>query len=333
VTSASRATAASIRARVPPWGIRDLVHRRWHLRWSHVALAAYIGLNVGLLLAWDMTENHKADWALWRALPDGLSSGNLYELETYIPFAWSPLMAPVMALVGWMGPIPWALVHLATVMLLRDWRLIGILLVSVGFWTNVAGGNTFTFVIVAGVLALRGSRGWAVVYLALFFLMPRPVQVPLALILVWRYPEIRVPAAALFVLYAVAVGGTGYAYDWLQTMASLGVPAWSIGPSYWLGLSWLAIGTPLGLLLLWRGHAGWAGLALSSYWVPAYLLMPLIGPLRSPALASDWQSIVRRNPLQQLVGRLGRQRPLREHVPTDIDLRPEVDVGRGAVPS
>ena len=308
--------------------VHALVHGRAHVRWSHVAVAVYIGLNVGLLLAWDIVGDHTADWALWSALPGALFSDHLYDLSTYIPYAWSPVMAPVMALVGLIGPVPWALVHIATLLLLRDWRLIGLLLVSLGFWTNVVGGNTFTFVIVAGVLALRGSRGWSLVYLALLFLMPRPVQVPLALLLVWRYPEIRVPAAGLFVVHAVAVGATGYAVDWLQAMASLGVPPWSVGPSHWLGLSWLAIGAPLGLILLWRGHPGWAGLAWSTYWVPAYLLMPLVASVRPPALASASRWDVVRVAMKDLVRRLEHQRPVPNLVPVEVDSPPEVGLAR-----
>ena len=247
-----------------------------HLSWRWVGLALYIGVNVGLLLAWDVVASHQADWILWRALPERLASGMLYHSETGLPFLWSPVLAPVIAGVGIIGPLPWAIVHLGALALLRDWRLIALVLVSLGFWTNVAGGNTFTFVFVAGVLALRGSQRWALVYLALLFLMPRPVQLPLALVLLWRLPEIRLPAAGLFVLHAIAVLLTGYAPDWIATLASLDVPSWSMGPSYWLGLWWLAIGIPLGLVLLWRGHPGWAGLAWSSYWVPAYFLMPLV---------------------------------------------------------
>jgi hypothetical protein len=204
------------------------------------------------------------------------------------------VLAPVIALVGVIGPLPWAIVHLGALALLRDWRLILLVLVSLGFWTNVAGGNTFTFVFVAGVLALRGSRRWALVYVALLFLMPRPVQLPLALVLLWRQPEIRLPAAGLFVLHAIAVLLTGYAADWIATLAALDVPSWSMGPSYWLGLWWLAIGIPLGLVLLWRGHPGWAGLAWSSYWVPAYFLMPLIEDhrrLAAPATLAEPASV------------------------------------------
>jgi len=247
--------------------------RRW-LRW--IALAFYVGINLATVFAWDLIGSHRADWNTWTAVRSGIASGTLYELPTEIPYAWSPALAPVIAVVGLIGPLPWAIVHLAALALLRDWRLIALVLVSLGFWTNVAGGNTFTFVFVAGVLALRGSRRWALVYLALLFLMPRPVQLPLALVLLWRQPEVRVPAAGLFVLHAIAVLLTGYAGEWIATLASLDVPSWSMGPSYWLGLWWLAIGIPLGLVLLWRGHPGWAGLAWSSYWVPAYFLMPLV---------------------------------------------------------
>ena len=245
-----------------------------------VVVVVYAAVNIGLLLSWDIVGSHQADWTLWEGIGTSLTSGTLYTADG-LPYLWSPLLAPVMALVGIVGLVPWAVVHVATLALLRDWRLIGLLLVSLGFWTNVVGGNTFTFVVVAAILALRGSRGWAMVYLALLFLMPRPVQVPIGLLLLWRMPEIRLPTLAVFVAHAAAVLATGYADDWLQVMVSLGVPVWSVGPSYWLGLSWLVIGVPLGLVLLWRGHPGWAGLAWTSYWLPHYFLIPMTEDRRS----------------------------------------------------
>ncbi len=50
-------------------------------------------------------------------------------------------------------------------------------------------GNTFTFVVVAAAFALRGSRFGALAFLALTALMPRPVQIPLALWLLWTRPD------------------------------------------------------------------------------------------------------------------------------------------------
>jgi hypothetical protein len=264
----------------------DPAHRRRSRRLTprHFGLALYFGLNVGLILAWGptMLATHRPDWEMWQAVWDGLRTGNLYDLGTEIPFAWSPVIAPLMAAVAALGFIPWTVINLAALALLRDWRLAAVLVLSLGFWTNVAGGNTFLFVVIAGVRAYRGSLNWAIVFFILFLVAPRPIQAPLAAWLVWRMPALRLPALGLFLAHALIVVATGYALPWIETMVSLGVPTWSMGPSFWLGFWWLAIGIPLGLVLLWQGRPGWAGLAVSSYWVPAYFLMPIVEVRKGP---------------------------------------------------
>jgi hypothetical protein len=100
---------------------------------------------------------------------------------------------------------------------------------------QLAGGNTMIFVVVAGVLAFRGSRPAAVVYLALLFLMPRPLQVPLAVWLIWKMPEIRWPALIVFVVHAAVVLASGMAGDWFANMAGHVSPLGNYGPSELIG--------------------------------------------------------------------------------------------------
>ena len=83
-----------------------------------------------------------------------------------IGFVWSPVAAWLMAGAALLGYWAWAALHVASVLLLRRPLLIGLALVSYGFWFDVAQGNTVTFVFVTGALALRGSRG-SLAYLAL----------------------------------------------------------------------------------------------------------------------------------------------------------------------
>ena len=227
------------------------------------------------MLTWDFIDGHVRDWDTWRALPAALAEGNLYALETELPYPYSPLFAPVMAGIGMIGLIPWAAISCAALMLLRDWRIIVLVLVSVGFWTNVAGGNAFTFVLVSAALALAGSHRAAIVFLVLTMLMPRPLQLPIAAVLIWRMPDIRLPVAAIFVVHGAGVLLTGYADDWIGAVVAQTFPTWNLGPSRWMGWLWLPVGAVLGVLLWWRRRPGWAGLAFSSYWVPHYLLMPL----------------------------------------------------------
>jgi len=251
-----------------------------------VAFALYAGVNLGLVLYFGRFPGvPHPDWELWTALGDG----PIYDTDTVAPFVWSPVAAWIMSLVPVIGYWPWVALQLGSVLLVRDWRFIALLAVSLGFWDQLAGGNTMIFVVVAGVLALRGSRPAAVAYLALLFLMPRPLQLPLAAWLVWTMPEIRWPAAALFVLHAVIVLASGLTGVWIENVLAHGAPLGNYGPSAHIGtLPWLAVGVPLGVWLTIKGRVGWAGLAMSPYWLAGYLLMPLIElPQRKPNSTAD----------------------------------------------
>ena len=50
----------------------------------------------------------------------------------------------------------------------------------------------------------------------------------------------------------------------------------NIGPSRLVGAWWLVVGIPLAAWLTWRGRVGLAGLALSLYVLPYYLLMLIL---------------------------------------------------------
>jgi uncharacterized membrane protein len=245
------------------------------IRWHRLGLALYVGVNVGMIV-FDFPFLHaQHDWALWQAIPGGLAEGQLYDLDTRLPYVWSPVAAPLMAVMGTLGVWFSIALHVAAVLLLRDVRLIALMLASWGFWTDTVSGNTITFVVVAGVFALRGNRMAGLVYLVLLLLIPRPLQIPLAIWLLWKMPGLRWPFVGLFAVHAVAVFVSGYAIDWLQTtLAYSAGPVFNLSPAYWLGLWWLVVGLPIAAWLTLRGRVGWAGLAASTYVVPGYLLMP-----------------------------------------------------------
>jgi hypothetical protein len=238
------------------------------------AIAVYVGLLGMAYRTWPAYET-SPDWALWRALPDALASGTLYDTATEAPFVWSPVAAWVMAIVPSMF-WPWLILHFVAILFLRDWRMIALVLLSWGFWTSTASGHPFIFIFVAGALALRGSTLAGLAYLALTLLMPRPVQIPLALWLLWTMPTLRWPFVGMFAVHAVVVLLTGYAWDWVGTVVGHALPTGNWGPSAVIGLWGLAIGLPLGIWLGWRGHVGFAGLAVSPYWLPEYLMMSLL---------------------------------------------------------
>jgi hypothetical protein len=274
-----------------------------HIDPTLVWMSLYAALNLGLALYFVRFTEH-GDWALWASLPAALADGDLYRHDPTLPlpFVWSPVAGWLMAAITFMGYPAWAVLHAAAIFLLPDRRLILLTFLSWPFWHDVAEGNTMTFVFVAGALALRGSRRSSVAYLALCLLIPRPIQAPLAIWLLWKEPSTRLPFIGLFGIHAVAVIASGYAADWVSAMTSYGIegPALaihSIGPPRWFGSAWLLIGIPLGLWLTMRGRLGLAGLSVSPYWLPIYLLVGL------------WEVIISRGKADS------RQREARDRLP------------------
>lgn len=267
-------------------------------RWLALTLVACL---IGLLNAWLLfytvpvyTDHFGAlmplpmDWAIWTGIGEAYRSGTLYTFSE-IPYNWSPLLAPVMAVVPLIGFWTWAALHGLALLLLRNWPIIGLVLVSAPFWSDVAGANAFTFVFVTGFLAIRGSRWAALAYLALCLLMPRPVALPLALWLLWHRPELRAPFAAMFTVNVIGVLATGYAADWAATtLPYAAAPMSDIGPTAVFGLAWMVIGVPLAAWLTWKGQVGWAGLAITPFVLTNYLIMPLIS-----ATPARWSRVPR----------------------------------------
>jgi hypothetical protein len=73
------------------------------------------------------------------------------------------------------------------------------------------------------------------------------------------------------------VAATGYAVDWISAMLAYGsAPAYNMGPSRVFGVWWLAIGLPLAAWMTLKCRVGWAGLAISPYVLPQYLMWPLV---------------------------------------------------------
>ena len=96
--------------------------------WRSVGIVVYFGLNLGLLLA--LTPGG-ADWDIvWRHIPAALASDDLYGMETELGYIWSPVAAPILALVVQAGYWPYFVLHVAAVLLLRDERLIALMLLS-----------------------------------------------------------------------------------------------------------------------------------------------------------------------------------------------------------
>ena len=135
------------------------------------------------------------------------------------------------------------------------------------------------FVFAAGVVALSGSRAGAITYLGLCCLVPRPVQLPLALWLLWKRPDVRLPFAALATVTVVFAIASGYLVDWLGVLVAIGrtndIHFANLSPTKWIGPAWLVVGVPLGAWLTLKGNVGLAGLAISPYILPAYPVLCL----------------------------------------------------------
>jgi hypothetical protein len=223
------------------------------------------------------------DWTLFADAPAAFFRGDLYA-PSDVRFVWSPIAALILAAFVPFGYVGWVALHIAVVALLANPTLILLVALSGGFWVDLAFGNTVTFVFVAGVLALRGNKLAGLASVALFVLMPRPIQVPLIAWLLWRNPSWRLPGLAIISAHLAAVLATGYGPDWIASMQAIGpqqmAPEINWGPTALIGYWWFIVGLPVGIWLAFRGYVGLAGLALSPYILPHYAIMTLL----------DWKS-------------------------------------------
>lgn len=265
--------------------------------WVRLSLIVIWAVVNGVLIgyafeAFVLRPNAQNDWGTWESAAQAVDGGALYAEGVFV---WSPIAAWILRLVVVpLGYWTWVGLHLASLLLLRDRLAILLVITCGGFWIDAVGGNFFTFVFVAAYLALRHrSRAAAVAFLALTLLMPRPVQLPLVAWLLARDPAIRLPAVGLLVASALLVGVGGHAVPWLERLISLSQEypfrGWDLGPTRVLGSVWLVVGVPLAALATWRGYPGWAGLLMTPYLVPQYILLPIVHlrgrPGQSPARA------------------------------------------------
>jgi hypothetical protein len=236
------------------------------------------------LLAWWTAEYLVpfSDWNVWVQVAGRLAEDRLYDhSDPAYSWGWSPLAAWLIAyIVVPIGPWLWAAAHFVALAALREWRLIGLVALSYPFWMDTLMANAFVFSAVAGFAAWRGSRLAALIYIGLFVLMPRPVLVPLACALLWRDRRLWLPSVLILGIGVVTTIASGYASDWVRFLVGIGIgypsQEFNLSPTRLVGPAWLAIGVPLAAWLSMRGQVGWAGLAMSPYVVPQYLLILLL---------------------------------------------------------
>lgn len=231
------------------------------------------GRSIGIVLS----GGEAVDWVQYLDASRRVTDGDLYVQAWDYGWRYSPIAAFAFGIIGVIGIAAWRILHIAAAMAMPRLMLAAVTLVSWPLWYDIETGNTVVFFLLAGAWALKGSRLATAAYFIGLLLIPRPLMVPLAVWLLWKRPEWRLPFAALFAVHAVMVLATGWADEWIAeliaTPASIYTSSTNVGPSRFIGLAWMIVGLPLGAWLTWRGRLGWASLAVSPYLLPYYLLM------------------------------------------------------------
>lgn len=235
-------------------------------------VVAYATVNALILLP--ALPNAPIDWNVLAGSLSSFHLGTLYEASD-VPFLWSPVVPWLLAPIVPLGYAGWIALHLIALVFLRNPTLILLALLSAGFWADVAFGNAFTFAVVAGIVGWHSSRPAALLFVALFTFAPRPVLLPLFIMLLLRDSRLRAPALGVLVVHGLLVAITGYGGEWIASLITV-APFQADVDLFWaptslFGPAWLLAGIPIGAWLMMRGYHGLAGLAWSPYIFPQYL--------------------------------------------------------------
>jgi hypothetical protein len=220
-----------------------------------------------------------ADLVVYQEAGRRVSLGGLYVNDATYVYRYSPVAAYLFAPLGLMTPLAWRALHVAGALALPTWPMRILLLASWPFAFDLQLGNVMTFVLLAAAWALRRNRPAALIFLAFCLLFPRPFMLPIAAWLLWRQVWLRWPFVILFGLHAALVLATGLGGAWLTQLfgsTEMVGSVFNVGPTAVVGLWWLFAGIPLGAWLFWRGRVGLAGLAVSPYLLPYYLMVALL---------------------------------------------------------
>ncbi len=254
--------------------------------WRMIAMVAAAGaLLAAPRIAWDafngsLIASGGSDWRSLVEATERLGSRALYLSNVEYSFMASPFLALLLIPVAPLGLVAWRIGHLLVLAFTRDWRIVGLALLSAPFWLDLERGYLMVLPAVAGVAALRGSQTWSWVFLGLFILIPHPLLLPLAAWLLWHRPDLRLNFGAVILAHLSALGLLGLLEPWLDALlgaagAGIADPL-NLAPSRWIGAWWMPIGVPLAMLLTWRGYLGWASLAMSPYLLPYHALFLLL---------------------------------------------------------
>ena len=219
------------------------------------------------------------DWRIYVEAGQRVGSGDLYATSDTYGWRYSPLLAYVTPVLGWIGPLAWRALHFLP-LLAFPWPVRLLTVASWPFWFDVQHGSMIVGIVALAYLAIRGNRPAAVAFMVISVLIPRPLMLPALAWLLWQQPWSRLPFVGIAVGSIAGAFATGWLDEWIVTLASGGMAqteSWSnLSPSRFLGSWWLLLGVPLAAWLTWRGRLGWASLAVSPYLLPYYLLFGLL---------------------------------------------------------
>jgi hypothetical protein len=274
--------------------------------------ARSIGLVFGGTSAVDWQQYVEASHRFW-------AGGELYAITGDYAYRYSPLFAALLTVLVPLGVVGWRLLHLAAALALPTAPRRLLALPSGPFWYDVQTGNILIFIVLAGAWALRGNLWGTAGFLLLTLLVPRPLMIPVAAWLLWKEPRWRSPFAVAAIAQVLIVVGLGWGNGWLGTLLNASSDALlpsNVGPSRFIGQWCLVIGIPLAAWLTVRGRVGWAALAASPYWLPYYLLMPILELARRGPIKKEPGHGEQDQPLAPVLGQ--RDRDAEGHQPGAI---------------
>lgn len=277
--------------RLPP--IR-LSPTAWLWLFALAPVATLNALFAFLQVADILKGNDSIDWWAYAEASRRFWAGGLYAIEPTYLYQYSPILAPFLAPLAWIGQEAWRLLHFAALFALPTWPLRLGVLVSWPFLFDVNVGNVMIFAAVLAWHAVSGRR-WAIIgFLAMAILIPKPVFLPVTAWLLWHHRSTRVPFAVAIPVHLGLVVLTGWGDEWVARLLIVNATEYesvfNVGPSSIIGAAWVPIGMLLAAALTLTGRLGLASVAASPYLLASYLLMLILEfrPRSSSAQLSAW---------------------------------------------
>jgi hypothetical protein len=264
---------------IDPLTARRIVDTLARVGWYRLALFALLATVNALLVVSQIGAPFAPDRGYdYRILLHASQLADPFVIPQYL---WSPYAAWILGPLLSLGFVPWCVLHVAALALLRRPLLIAVVGLSWPFWFDLTVGNVMIFVAIAGYYALRGNRVAMVVVLVIAALAPRPLMFPIVAWLLWRQPAARIWLAGILIAHLGLLIGNGFLVEWVQHVGSRAnvevYNSLNVGPSRFLGPTLgVLLAVPLACLLTLRGRLGWASVAASYYAFPMYWLMLLL---------------------------------------------------------